>query len=108
MGSRISQIVRAYRAEQALTLREMANALKDQLRETRFANLSAQAVGLWEKGTNPFPVFLLRVSRTYADWRRDFALDCLAAMEPDLYEPTGAIGREILGVATTLSITNSE
>lgn len=108
MVSRISQIVRAYRAEQGLTLRGMANALKDQLRETRFANLSAQAIGLWEKGTNPFPVFLLRVSRTYDDWRREFALDCLAAMEPDLYEPVGAIGREILGTASTLSIVNNQ
>lgn len=107
MPSTISQIVRAYRAEQALTLREMANVLRDQLRETRFANLSAQAIGLWEKGTNPSPIFLLRVSRTYDDWRRDLATDCLAAMEPDLYEPTGAIGQEILGAMAYRSVANN-
>ncbi|HNB52072.1 MAG TPA: hypothetical protein PK530_09025 [Anaerolineales bacterium] len=94
--SKIALIVRTYRASNALTLEKMASALRENLVGTQFENLSRQAIGLWEKGTQPMPIFLLRVSRSYTDWRRNFALDCLAAIEPETFTPVGDIGREIL------------
>lgn len=97
--SNFAQIVRTYRADQGLTLEQMADELREQMAGTMFANLSRQAIGLWERGTLPNTIFLIRASRVYDDWRREFALDCLAAMEPDLFEPAGEIGREVLAGA---------
>lgn len=95
--SKISQIVRIYRAEQGLTLEAMAESLREQMSGTMFSNLSRQAIGLWERGTLPNVIFLIRVTRMYDDWRREFASDILAAIEPELFMPLGEIGRELLG-----------
>ncbi len=94
--SKFSQIVRTYRADQGMTLEQMAEALREGMSGTMFAGLSRQAIGLWERETVPNVTFLIRACRVYADWRREFALDAMAALEPDLFQPVGNIGREIL------------
>lgn len=96
MNNKFSQVVRIYRAEQGMTLEQMAEALREQMEGTMFGNLSRQAIGLWERGTLPNVIFLIRASRVYDDWRREFALDALAALEPELFQPVGEIGREVL------------
>lgn len=94
--SKFGQIVRTYRAEQGLTLEQMAEALRERMGGTMFGNLSRQAISLWERGTLPNAIFLIRASRVYNDWRREFAIDGLAAIDGTLFVPVGAIGREVL------------
>lgn len=66
---------------------------------------SFQAVSQWENGDHlPSLTLLLRLADCANDWRREFALDLLAALRPDLYKPVGEIGQDILGAGQEIEM----
>ena len=84
----ISELTRKYRSERELTLAQFAQALMEKIPAD---NVSKQSVHHWESGKHrPAGDFLLLVAMRYGDWRRDWALNCLAVMRPDLYAPAEA------------------
>jgi transcriptional regulator with XRE-family HTH domain len=95
MNNGLTKIVRSYRNEQGLSLREFAKELSEGISQDR---VSHQSVHNWESGAHaPSYQMLVALALHGYGWRRDFAFDCLAAMKPDTYEPIGPIGRKILG-----------
>lgn len=81
----ISQLTKKYRTQAGLTLEGFGEKLSDQLSEYTFTR---QAVHNWESGNQrPEKYFLLLVMLRYGDWRRDWALDCLAVLQPDVFAP---------------------
>ena len=86
--SAIQQIVSTYRRKRNLPLRDFAAAI----------GVSHQSVANWEAGAHtPHPGVLLPLALRCGDWRREFAFDCLAAIQPEVYAPAGEIGVAILG-----------
>ena len=74
----LSEIVQETRKQQAMTLREFGDAL----------GVSHNAVHFWEHGERtPDVSFLLLTAAKYSDWRRTWAHNCLAAIQPDLFAP---------------------
>ncbi len=64
----IAKIVKETRRKEHLSLSEMGEAL----------GVTRQTVHQWEKDVAPPGVALLiRTSKNYEDWRREFALACL-------------------------------
>lgn len=91
--SKFSRIVQSYRRERKLSLRAFADAISEKLPD----RVSYQTIANWEAGEIvPAYSTFLPVLIHYGDWRRDFAADCLAALQPGYYEPMGPIGRAIL------------
>jgi len=81
----IPSITRRYRQEQKLTLKAFGEEL---VREIPGYTFTRQAVFNWEAGmTNPEKYFLLICAMRYGDWRRDWALDCLATLQPEIFAP---------------------
>lgn len=96
----IPQIVKCYRAEHNLTQTELANGLAVAIGK----KLSKASISYWENGiSRPNHITLLKVARRCNDWRKEFALDILAALEPGVYEPAGEIGREVIGKSIEIS-----
>lgn len=92
-NNQVSQIVSMYRARQALTQSEFAEALTEKMS----GSLTGAAVSFWEKGErSPNTVFLIQMGMKYSDWRGMFALDVLAATVGEPYAPRGDIGRHVL------------
>lgn len=88
MVSEFSSIVKKYREEQRLPLRDFAKTI----------SVSHQTVLNWENGTNvPEYYRFLPIAMKFNDWRGDFAFDCMAALCPEHYPPVGPIGEKILG-----------
>lgn len=81
---KISYATRHYRKQNKLTLEAFGIALAEKFQEYTFTR---QAVHNWENGSQPDRNFLLLCALRYSDWRRDWALDCLAAINPDLFAP---------------------
>lgn len=100
----ISAIVRAHRALQGegkrpLSLRDFAAALSEVL-SPYGGKVSHQSVKNWEDRVflpSPFHMMQISMHAPY-DWRRDFAEDVLAALQPDLYQPATQIGTQALAV----------
>jgi transcriptional regulator with XRE-family HTH domain len=81
----ISTITLHYRKQAQLTLEAFGRALAELLPGYSFTK---QAVKNWERGVqNPDRYFLLLCALRYGDWRRDWALDCLAVLQPELFAP---------------------
>lgn len=79
----VATIVRAYRENQGLTLRDFAVALTEQLLNTE---ISHPSVSNWERGSNiPETDFLLICAVVYQDWRMQFAIDVLCAKLPEVF-----------------------
>lgn len=95
----VSKIILAYRMKLGngkgpLTYRDFAAKLSDGFNSP----IPHQSVESWEKAKYlPTTALLINLSNMISDWREDFANDILAAMYPTRFEPTGNIGKEILG-----------
>lgn len=95
----IGQIIEAYRKEYGngngpLSYRDFA----DKLSEGFSVKVPFQSIEAWEKGKwIPGMMFLDSLSNMTTDWRHDFANDLLAVLLPMRFEPTGEIGKTILG-----------
>lgn len=77
-------LVRNYRSRQNASLRAFASALS----ENSLESISYQSVKNWEDGIHtPNPMYLLSLALRFSDWRRNFALDALAILKPELYKP---------------------
>ena len=80
--NKYSRVVKKYRDEQNQSLRDFASSLSEKLPE----QILHQTISYWENdGRKPSVYLLLTIALTYSDWRRDFALDGLAAIKPELY-----------------------
>ena len=92
--NKLSEVVRTYRKEQGLSLRDFAAQLStDIFRDS----ISYQSIHNWETGTHvPNFQMLIGLAMHSNGWQRDFAFDCLAAINPEYYKPASRIGREIL------------
>ncbi len=101
-----SQIVRAYRTQQGLSLRTFAHILSN---STNGNSISHETIRNWESGTH-IPVYytLLPMALLFGDWRRDFAFDALAALQPQLYTPMGEIGKILLASESISAIKNNQ
>src|SRR4030042_2872160 len=78
----ISLIVARYRGEKSL--REFAGDLSSKMVEP----ISYQTIKNWEDGTyKPAYYLILAIALHNDDWRRQFALDILAVLKPELYSP---------------------
>lgn len=83
-----SSLVRDYRSRQNASLRAFASALS----ENSLESISYQSVKNWEDGIHtPKPMYLLSLALRFSDWRRNFALDALAILKPELYQPDASI-----------------
>ncbi len=97
--STFTQIVLEYRHYQKLSLRAFAN----QINEKSIVHLCHQTISNWEKGIcTPVYHSLIPIALLYGDWRRDFAIDALAALHPNLYTPIGDIGKRLLATEGTI------
>ena len=80
----LSQVTSSYRKKLDLTYRSFAEALNEHLVNT---GISHQSIANWEKGiTDPTTDFLLVCLVVHEDWRRQFAIDCLVAKLPEVFE----------------------
>jgi len=76
----IPEIFKKYRNGQSL--RKFAASLSEKLPEP----ISYMAIKFWEDGTHkPRYYNIIPLTTHYSDWRRDFALEILAVLRPDLY-----------------------
>ncbi len=98
----VSQIVRAYRKLQSrkgrlVPLRVFAVGLSDVLAPFG-GSISHQTVKNWQDNVylpNTFYMMQIAMHAPW-DWRRDFAQDVLAVLQPDLYRPASDIGASAL------------
>src|SRR4030042_1716860 len=82
MNQSISSIVARYRGEKSL--REFAADLSSKMPEL----ISQQTIKNWEDGgTKPSSNLMLAIALNNDDWRRQFALDILAVLNPEFYSP---------------------
>lgn len=78
----ITQIVRKYRVQHDASLRSFADMLSGNAPQS----VTHQTVKNWEDGTHlPNYYYLLSLAIHNTDWRREFALECLAVMKPDYF-----------------------
>jgi len=78
----ISLIVTRYRNQKSL--REFAADLSSKMPES----ISYQTIKNWEDGaTKPGYYEILAIALQNEDWRRQFALEILAVLKPELYQP---------------------
>ncbi len=78
-------LTRRYRREQKLTLEAFGERLAEGLTGYSFTR---QAIHNWETGSSkPDKYFLVLVAMRYGDWRRAWALGCLAVLQPELFAP---------------------
>lgn len=92
----VHRIIREYRESRSLSLREFSKELVAGLPDE---TLSHQAVTYWENGAqSPSFSLLVVLALKTTDWRREFAVDCMAALKPATFQPAGEIGKRILQV----------
>jgi len=74
----VATLTRETRKTRGMTLAGMGEAL----------GVTRQAVYNWEWEKNhPDIAFLLMIASTRNDWRRDWALNCLHQIRPDVFAP---------------------
>ena len=98
----VAQIVGQYReqrgsSKQPATLRHFAASLSEVLQPIG-KRISHQSIKNWSDRRYLPDIFVMLQIATEArhDWRRDFALDILAALRPESYQPATEIGRSAL------------
>lgn len=85
----VQDVVIRYLEKTGLPLRKFADSLAQNIRDE---TLSHTAVLRWREGRSvPDTDFLLTCMLIYRDWRHDFALDCLAAKNPEFWGPHGGV-----------------
>ncbi len=77
----ISEIVSKYRGEKSL--REFAGELSSKMVEP----IPHQSIKNWEDGIIPAYNTILLIALQNDDWRRQFALEILEVLKPELYKP---------------------
>ena len=78
----IPEIISKYRGEKSL--RDFAADLSSRMPES----ISHQTIKNWEDGTTkPGYYEMLAISLHNADWRRQFALEILAVLKPEYFQP---------------------
>lgn len=94
----VAQIVDQYReqhgsSKQPATLRHFAAALSEVLQPLG-KRISHQSIKNWSDRRYLPDIFVMLQIANEArhDWRRDFALDILAALRPESYQPATEIG----------------
>jgi transcriptional regulator with XRE-family HTH domain len=91
----VQYIVRVYRKQKGLSLRDFAQELSEGLKNEE--QVTYETIRNWERGEyKPNFSLLMTLAMTVRDWRGDFAFDILAAMKPDIYEPMTSIGRDAI------------
>jgi transcriptional regulator with XRE-family HTH domain len=77
-------VIAETRKRNGLTYRAFAEKITEHLVNL---TISHQTIMNWEKGcTEPPTDFLLTCLVVHADWRRQFAIDCLVAKLPEVFE----------------------
>jgi len=80
----LAQITNTYRRAVDQTYRGFAELLNEHLVNT---NITYASVMNWERGmTVPNTDLLLVLLMVHGDWRRQFAIDCLCAKLPEVFE----------------------
>lgn len=87
-GRIVARIVAETRSARKLSLRDFAAEFSGPM-----SSLSHQVVKDWEDGQPPRVRTILPMIMLFDDWRRDFALDLLAALNPGVNVPATEIGR---------------
>lgn len=81
---KISEVVETYLNSGKMTQEQLAAALTESLVNT---SISRVTVTNWKNGiSSPNTDFLLVCMVAYTDWRRSFAIDCLKAKLPEVFE----------------------
>lgn len=88
--SKVSEVIDKYLQKTKISYREFSGALNESLVN---ASVTHVTVSNWKSGVyEPGTDFLVLMLLKYRDWRFDFALECLAAKEPDVWGvPNGGI-----------------
>lgn len=74
----ISTVVKKYKKQQGLNLRQFAEAISDASGDS----YTRQAIHQWEHGiTRPDKFALVKIVMKATDWRLDFATECLEIMD---------------------------
>lgn len=85
---KVSDVMKVYMKSYGLTQQEFADELTASLVNT---NISRVSVTNWCNGkSSPSTDFLLVCAVAYEDWRRSWAMSCLKAKLPEVFE-TGVI-----------------
>lgn len=80
----LAAVVHYYKKKYRISYRLMAKALTENMVN---ASISYQSIFNWGKNnTEPNTRFLLLCLKAYMDWRRQFAIDCLEAKLPEVFE----------------------
>ncbi len=80
----VKDVMKAYRKSYGLTQRRFAECLTASLVNT---NISRVSVTNWCNGkSSPDTDFLLICAVAYDDWRRSWAMSCLKAKLPEVFE----------------------
>lgn len=80
----IQEITQKYIDQAGMTQTQFADALNFSLRNTGVSRVS---VSNWLNGKyEPETDFLLLVMMVYSDWRMQWAIDCLCAKLPEVFE----------------------
>jgi transcriptional regulator with XRE-family HTH domain len=91
---RTRKIVKKYRKELGFTQRAFAKNLGQSIKNI---GITHATIGNWEAGKHePGTDFLLLVMMVYSDWRMEWAIDCLCAKLPEVFD------RDEHGALTTL------
>lgn len=84
MTDTVGKVTKKYRATQELTQYEFIAALNESLVNT---SVTRQSVSNWEADKNaPDTDFLWMCIIIYSNWRMDWAMDCLCAKLPEVFE----------------------
>lgn len=79
-----ADVTKYYRAQQNISLAKFSDALNEKLIHT---SVTRAAVSSWENEVyGPRAEFLLIVMMVYSDWRMEWAIDCLCAALPEVFE----------------------
>jgi DNA-binding transcriptional regulator YiaG len=82
--NRISDVTQIYRDQLKLSQDKFALKLIESLVNIK---ITRQAISNWEKGhDHPSTDFLLLCAVVYQDWRRSWAMSCLKAKLPEVFE----------------------
>lgn len=93
MNKSISEIIIEYRGDKSL--REFAFELSNKMPEP----IPYQTIKNWEDGIKPAFYTILAIALHNDDWRRQFALDILAVLKPEMYAPDKSVSIQPKGKA---------
>jgi len=85
MEIKLQDVVKEYRKQSGLPVREFAGKLTEQLVNT---SLTGSTISRWENEENAAPDLYLffNMFTTYTDWRMFFAVDALKAIMPHVFD----------------------